>query len=122
MQRFLRHLIVPALALAALAFAPTVGGAKIVGFETDDKGKDKDDKGKDKVVDDLLGKVDKGKDKGDDDLFGKVDKVKDDKVKGVPYTPVQTANPEASTLAMMGVVIAAATVVGLSRRARKPEA
>jgi hypothetical protein len=121
MQGFLRHLIVPALALAAMAFAPTVGGAKIVGFETDDKGKDKDDKGKDKVVDDLLGKLDKG----DDDLFGKVDKAKDkvpDGVKGVPFTPVQTANPEASTLAMMGVVLTAATAVGLLRRARKPVA
>jgi hypothetical protein len=43
-------------------------------------------------------------------------------VKGVPFTPVQTSNPEASSLAMMGVVVTAAAAVGLLRRARKPVA
>ncbi len=45
-----------------------------------------------------------------------------DTVKGVPFTPVQTSNPEASSLAMMGVVVTAAAAVGLLRRARKPVA
>jgi hypothetical protein len=103
MQGLLRHLIVPALALAALAFAPTVGRAQIVTSKGVDKAQ-----GKGKV--DVLEEV--------DTATGKVP----DAVKGVPFTPTVTAVPEASSLVMMGVVVTAATVVGLSRRARKPVA
>jgi hypothetical protein len=105
MQGLLRHLIVPALALAGMAFAPTVGRAEIVGFEK------------------VKGEVDKTTEKITDDLFGKVDQTTEkitDGVKGVPLTPA--AVPEASSLAMMGVVVTVAAAGGLLRRARNPGA
>src|SRR4051812_2566346 len=105
MQRLLRHLIV--LALVGMAFAPTVGRADIVGLGNDDKVKEKDDKAKEKDLDDLAGNVEKAKEKVPDD------------VKGVPFTPIKTSNPEAPSLALMGVVITAAGAGGLVRRARK---
>jgi hypothetical protein len=101
MHRLLLRLAV--LSLVGMAFASTAGRAQIVTSKGVDTAQ-----GKGKV--DVLEEV--------DTATGKVP----DAVTGVPFTPTVTAVPEASSLALMGVVVTAAAAVGLLRRARKPVA
>jgi hypothetical protein len=115
MTGLLRRWVV--VALAGMAFVPAASLADIVTFS-------KVDKVKETAVDNI--KVDKVRETAVDDIFSKVEKAQEkvaDNAKGVPFKPVPTvSNPEASSLALMGVAITAATAVGLLRRARKPVA